>query len=81
MHPKFSLGGALTVAMIHKLSDAWKFPADLLVRPYGVDNVAQKPPRSEKSAAESAALGVDSVYRIGAPEEIRTPDPQIRSRL
>jgi len=26
--------------MIHQLSEAWKIPADLLVRPYGVDNVA-----------------------------------------
>ncbi len=27
----------LTVDMIHKLSEAWKIPADLLVRPYRVD--------------------------------------------
>jgi HTH-type transcriptional regulator/antitoxin HigA len=25
---------ALTVAMIHKIGEAWKIPADLLVRPY-----------------------------------------------
>jgi HTH-type transcriptional regulator/antitoxin HigA len=25
---------ALTVEMIHKISEAWKIPADLLVRPY-----------------------------------------------
>jgi HTH-type transcriptional regulator/antitoxin HigA len=36
--PKFSLAGALTVDMIHKLSEAWKIPADLLVRPYRVDS-------------------------------------------
>lgn len=27
---------ALTVEMIHKISEAWKVPADLLVRPYKV---------------------------------------------
>ena len=31
---------ALTVDMIHKLSEAWKIPADLLVRPYRVDSAA-----------------------------------------
>ena len=31
---------ALTVDMIHKLSQAWKIPADLLVRPYRVDSAA-----------------------------------------
>ncbi len=31
---------ALTVEMIHKISDAWKIPADLLVRPYKVDHAA-----------------------------------------
>ena len=31
------------------------------------------------SSARAAAFGADSVYRSGAPEEIRTPDPQIRS--
>jgi len=30
----------LTVDMIHKLSEAWKIPADLLVRPYSVDHAA-----------------------------------------
>jgi hypothetical protein len=29
--------------------------------------------------ARTAAFGVDGVFRSGAPEEIRTPDPQIRS--
>ena len=29
--------------------------------------------------ARTAAFGVDGVFRNGAPEEIRTPDPQIRS--
>ena len=31
---------ALTVDMIHKISDAWKILADLLVRPYKVERVA-----------------------------------------
>ena len=31
---------ALTVDMIHKLSESWKIPADLLVRPYRVDSAA-----------------------------------------
>ena len=31
---------ALAVDMIHKLSEAWKIPADLLVRPYRVDSAA-----------------------------------------
>jgi HTH-type transcriptional regulator/antitoxin HigA len=31
---------ALTVDMIHKLSDGWKIPADLLVRPYRVHSAA-----------------------------------------
>lgn len=31
---------ALTVDMIHKLGEAWKIPADLLVRPYRVDSAA-----------------------------------------
>lgn len=29
---------ALTVEMIHKISSAWKIPADLLVRPYRIDH-------------------------------------------
>lgn len=31
---------ALTVDMIHKISDAWKIPADLLVRPYKLESAA-----------------------------------------
>ena len=31
---------ALTVEMIHKISKAWKIPADLLVRPYRIDHAA-----------------------------------------
>jgi HTH-type transcriptional regulator/antitoxin HigA len=31
---------ALTVDMIHKLSEAWKIPADLLVRPYRMERAA-----------------------------------------
>jgi HTH-type transcriptional regulator/antitoxin HigA len=31
---------ALTVEMIHKISEAWKIPADLLVRPYKVESAA-----------------------------------------
>jgi HTH-type transcriptional regulator / antitoxin HigA len=31
---------ALTVDMIHKIGEAWKIPADLLVRPYQVEQVA-----------------------------------------
>ena len=31
---------ALTVEMIHKISEAWKVPADLLVRPYRIKRVA-----------------------------------------
>ena len=30
----------LTVEMIHKISEAWKIPADLLVRPYGIERAA-----------------------------------------
>ena len=31
---------ALTVAMIHKVGEAWKIPADLLVRPYKIERAA-----------------------------------------
>jgi HTH-type transcriptional regulator / antitoxin HigA len=31
---------SLTVEMIHKISEAWKIPADLLVRPYKLDRAA-----------------------------------------
>jgi len=31
---------ALTVDMIHKLNEAWKIPADLLIRPYRLDSAA-----------------------------------------
>jgi HTH-type transcriptional regulator / antitoxin HigA len=31
---------ALTVDMIHKISDGWKIPADLLVRPYKIEHAA-----------------------------------------
>jgi HTH-type transcriptional regulator/antitoxin HigA len=31
---------ALTVDMIHRISEAWKIPADLLVRPYKVERAA-----------------------------------------
>jgi HTH-type transcriptional regulator/antitoxin HigA len=31
---------ALTVDMIHKISEAWKIPADLLVRPYRIETAA-----------------------------------------
>jgi len=31
---------ALTVEMIHKIGEAWKIPADLLVRPYKVERAA-----------------------------------------
>jgi HTH-type transcriptional regulator/antitoxin HigA len=31
---------ALTVDMIHKVSEAWKIPADLLVRPYKIEQAA-----------------------------------------
>jgi HTH-type transcriptional regulator/antitoxin HigA len=31
---------ALTVEMIHKISEAWKIPADLLVRPYKLKKAA-----------------------------------------
>jgi HTH-type transcriptional regulator / antitoxin HigA len=31
---------ALTVDMIHKISEAWKIPADLLVRPYRKERAA-----------------------------------------
>ena len=30
----------LTIAMIHKINEAWKIPADLLVRPYHVERAA-----------------------------------------
>jgi HTH-type transcriptional regulator/antitoxin HigA len=31
---------ALTVDMIHKVSEAWRIPADLLVRPYRIERAA-----------------------------------------
>jgi HTH-type transcriptional regulator/antitoxin HigA len=31
---------ALTVDMIHRISQAWKIPADLLVRPYKIESAA-----------------------------------------
>lgn len=31
---------ALTVEMIHKISEAWKIPAELLVRPYRIEQAA-----------------------------------------
>jgi HTH-type transcriptional regulator/antitoxin HigA len=31
---------ALTVDMIHRISEAWKLPADLLVRPYALESAA-----------------------------------------
>ena len=31
---------ALTVDMIHKISEAWKIPAELLVRPYKIETAA-----------------------------------------
>jgi HTH-type transcriptional regulator / antitoxin HigA len=31
---------ALTVDMIHKIGEAWKVPADLLVRPYKIERAA-----------------------------------------
>ena len=31
---------ALTVEMIHRISEAWKIPADLLVRPYAIETAA-----------------------------------------
>ncbi len=31
---------ALTVDMIHKISEMWKIPADLLVRPYKIEQAA-----------------------------------------
>jgi HTH-type transcriptional regulator/antitoxin HigA len=31
---------ALTVEMIHKITEAWKIPADLLVRPYKIETAA-----------------------------------------
>ncbi len=31
---------ALTVDMIHKISEAWKIPAELLVRPYRIEQAA-----------------------------------------
>jgi HTH-type transcriptional regulator / antitoxin HigA len=31
---------ALTVGMIHKISEAWKIPANLLVRPYELERAA-----------------------------------------
>jgi HTH-type transcriptional regulator / antitoxin HigA len=31
---------ALTVDMIHKIGEAWRIPADLLVRPYKMESAA-----------------------------------------
>ena len=31
---------ALTVEMIHKISEGWRIPADLLVRPYAIETAA-----------------------------------------
>jgi HTH-type transcriptional regulator / antitoxin HigA len=39
---------ALTVDMIHKVSEAWKVPAGLLVRPYKVDRLPDTQPRSRR---------------------------------
>jgi HTH-type transcriptional regulator/antitoxin HigA len=32
---------ALTIEVIHKIAEAWKIPAELLVRPYKVERVAE----------------------------------------
>jgi len=41
VHRKFSPADApLTVDMIHKISEAWKIPADLLVRLYKIERAA-----------------------------------------
>jgi hypothetical protein len=50
---------------------------------YG-DSAFNSPPviavyRLTSCMRKSAVFGADSVYRTGAPEEIRTPDPQIHS--
>jgi hypothetical protein len=36
----FRAGAPLTLEIIHKIGEAWKIPADLLVRPYKIELAA-----------------------------------------
>ena len=36
----FRAGAPLTLEIIHKIGEAWKIPADLLVRPYRIERAA-----------------------------------------
>jgi HTH-type transcriptional regulator/antitoxin HigA len=42
---------ALTVGMIHKISEAWKIPADLLFRPYHLERADRAPLRARVAAS------------------------------
>ena len=59
---------ALTVDMIHKISETWKIPADLLVRPYKI----------ERAAWEGYSIRINDQCRIVfrwtsvGPEEVET---------
>src|SRR6202171_4423027 len=76
---------ALTVEMIHKLGEAWKIPADLLVRPYKIERAACPAPpaivveRLRAAGYRATVLACSGV--VGALGEIRTPDPRIRSPM
>lgn len=41
---------ALTVEMIHRIGEAWKIPADLLVRPYRIERAAGASPTRRPSS-------------------------------
>ena len=73
---------ALTVEMIHKISEAWKIPADLLVRPYRIsgrleagasrhcDGVEERAGNEAAAAAcrpEALALAVADLGEWGIP--------------
>jgi hypothetical protein len=67
-----------------KARDCWPPLIDSRIR-YSVATQSLKTPdsayvrSSHREFVESATLGANSVFWSGAPEEIRTPDPQIRS--
>src|ERR1700682_3119261 len=70
---------ALTVEMIHKLGEAWKIPADLLVRPYKIERAACPAPpaivveRLRAAGYRATVLACSGVS--GALGEIRTNEP------
>jgi HTH-type transcriptional regulator/antitoxin HigA len=42
---------ALTVDIIRKISEGWKIPAELLVRPYKLERPLEPPPQRRRSAS------------------------------